>query len=357
MPIWGFGGGSGGGGGSVSYSEYDAGNSGASKTIDFANGLSQRVTLTASCTLTLSGASAGDTGFLQVHQDMIGSRLVTWANALFPSGVAPTLATSPYLINSFLWYFNGTDYELNHRGQYTDSDHPFNPSSISGNILWLDANDTTTITKDGSNKVSQWADKSPSALVYAQATGSNQPTWVAGLQNGKPGVRFDGVNDYLQGTSTALLAGTSPASIWIVFKTVSAGAFTSIMNFYATTASHSTNLTMVNATQLEFGAAASNLNPGMKVVYAHTAYHLLAFNFTGAGNTTSDWEAWVNASSVADAAASAGSGDNLNLLGTASTGGGFASCEILELAVYNAQLSGANKTNLEAYFQTKYGTW
>lgn len=59
--------------------EYDNGNSGASKTIDFANGAQQKVTLTANTTLTIS--TPPQVGYYQLRliQDATGSRTVTWS--------------------------------------------------------------------------------------------------------------------------------------------------------------------------------------------------------------------------------------------------------------------------------------
>jgi hypothetical protein len=61
----------------------------------------------------------------------------------------------------------------------------FNPKSVQGLQLWLDASDTTTITQDGSANVSQWRDKSINGYQAVQNTGQgrNKPTFVTGAQN------------------------------------------------------------------------------------------------------------------------------------------------------------------------------
>ena len=55
--------------------------------------------------------------------------------------------------------------------------------------LWLDAEDTSSITLNGS-KVSQWSDKSGNARHASQATASVQPTYTTAGLNGKSVVRF-----------------------------------------------------------------------------------------------------------------------------------------------------------------------
>lgn len=60
------------------------------------------------------------------------------------------------------------------------------PLTVPGCVLWLDASDIASITMDGSNKVSQWSDKSGNAKHAVQATGANQPTYNATAFGGKP---------------------------------------------------------------------------------------------------------------------------------------------------------------------------
>ena len=59
------------------------------------------------------------------------------------------------------------------------------PSTLLG---WWKAD--AGVTKDGSDKVSQWADQSGNGYDFTQATGARQPTWEASVQNGLPGIRF-----------------------------------------------------------------------------------------------------------------------------------------------------------------------
>lgn len=70
--------------------------SGASTTIDLANGNVQQLTLAATTTLTLTGATSSTACSISLYliQDATGARIVTWpASVKWPSGVAPTLST------------------------------------------------------------------------------------------------------------------------------------------------------------------------------------------------------------------------------------------------------------------------
>lgn len=69
--------------------------------------------------------------------------------------------------------------------------------------LWLDANDTSTITLNGST-VSQWNDKSGNGRNAVQATAANQPTYSTAVLNGKNVLTWpDALNNRFMETSAS----------------------------------------------------------------------------------------------------------------------------------------------------------
>ncbi len=78
--------------------------------------------------------------------------------------------------------------------------------------LWLKAD--AGVTLNGS-KVSKWADQSGNSNDAIEQDGDRQPLLVANGLNGKPTIRFDGVNDRLGLTGSKLM---SQISLFIVFK-------------------------------------------------------------------------------------------------------------------------------------------
>ncbi len=76
------------------------------------------------------------------------------------------------------------------------------PTDITGLILWFDAEDSSTITLNGSD-VSQWADKSVSGVDISMATEAQQPTVITAGQNGLDYVQYN-VNDRLTNVSMTL---------------------------------------------------------------------------------------------------------------------------------------------------------
>lgn len=94
----------------------------------------------------------------------------------------------------------------------------FEPTEFSGNVLWLDAMDDTTITKDGSDLSSQWGDKSNSGYDFT-SSGSNRPTYDLTKLNNKAALDYDGTDDYMSKSGiTSLFSVSADFSIFIVFK-------------------------------------------------------------------------------------------------------------------------------------------
>jgi len=100
--------------------EYDNGNSGTSKTIDWNNGQKQKITLTGNCTLTFVAPTSGIGVFrLKLIQDITGSRTVNWpASVKWPSGNEPTLSTSANAIDIVVFDYDGANYYGNYDLNY-----------------------------------------------------------------------------------------------------------------------------------------------------------------------------------------------------------------------------------------------
>lgn len=99
-------------------------------------------------------------------------------------------------------------------------DGSFTPSDIANLQLWLDADAFDTIIKDGSDKVSQWNDKSGNTNNAVQATGADQPTWIDNVVNNKPSLDFDGSTDMMLVSSfDGFMSGDDEIStVFVVFQ-------------------------------------------------------------------------------------------------------------------------------------------
>jgi hypothetical protein len=89
----------------------------------------------------------------------------------------------------------------------------FQPIDVPGCQLWLDAADASTVVQS-SGSISQWNDKSANALT---ATAVNNPTLVANVQNGLPGISLNGSNQYFN-LGNNLNMGANQLYIFVVSK-------------------------------------------------------------------------------------------------------------------------------------------
>jgi len=89
----------------------------------------------------------------------------------------------------------------------------FSPASIPGLQLWLDASQIVGLN-DG-DVVTTWQDLSGNGNDVTQTTGSRQPTYQTNEVNGKPCVRFDGVDDFLRCTT---FSQAQPLTVLVVSK-------------------------------------------------------------------------------------------------------------------------------------------
>ena len=92
--------------------EIDNGNSGASATIDWAEGNKQMITLTDDCTISFSDPQgACNLVFKVVQEGSGGSRTITWPGTIkWVGATEPTLSTAVDSIDIITFYFDGTTY-------------------------------------------------------------------------------------------------------------------------------------------------------------------------------------------------------------------------------------------------------
>lgn len=92
------------------------------------------------------------------------------------------------------------------------------PSELTSLVLWLDAEDTSTLVFNGST-VSQWNDKSGNGNHVSNATASTQPTYLATGYNGKPTLRFTNTNqEYLFKDGVVNFSAQNDLTIAAVFE-------------------------------------------------------------------------------------------------------------------------------------------
>lgn len=79
-------------------------------TVDLANGTVQKLTLTASATITMPTASAGKSFVIILAQDATGGRTVTWSTVVWPSATAPTITSTASKKDIYSFFADGTSW-------------------------------------------------------------------------------------------------------------------------------------------------------------------------------------------------------------------------------------------------------
>ena len=82
----------------------------------------------------------------------------------------------------------------------------FDPRTIAGCRLWLDAADSNVVIRSGTN-VTQWNDKSGNGFNFSQATTARQPIYTTNSLNGLNAITFSGVG--VQNSTTQFLDNAS----------------------------------------------------------------------------------------------------------------------------------------------------
>jgi hypothetical protein len=90
---------------------------------------------------------------------------------------------------------------------------PWSPAAVPSLQAWFDAAAPGAVAPTA-GPVSNWADRATDPIRWATATGTARPLYVSNALDGKPVLRFDGVNDGLTMGTTPLLKSVNGASIF-----------------------------------------------------------------------------------------------------------------------------------------------
>jgi hypothetical protein len=239
------------------------------------------------------------------------------------------------------------------------------PTSIPDCVLWLDADDESSITHS-SNAISSWADKSSSNYSATQSTTSYKPNYNSTGYLGKGIVEFDGTNDFLTVNTSGWTFGANDGMVMFMvcrqraFNNTGAGFF-----FGATSGTSSQNYMGVGdsgGNSMDFrmyGNSASGAET--QNYYQDTAgYHL----HTGAWNKNSNGEA--GAASVFALLDGFRGGTNASNIYTSNfsttsdaiigktAGASYSKIYIAEIIIYNRALTQKERQSVEFYLSYKW---
>lgn len=227
----------------------------------------------------------------------------------------------------------------------------FSPADLAGLAVWLKADAGTLQTAGGAaasadgDPVGQWQDQSGNGWHFAQATAAKRGTLKLNIQNGRPVVRLDGVDDYLSSTAVSLASGSHA-----VFA-----ALTPATNDGTTRPVLDTELgRLLFAMRTVAGTHVGWFDGAYKdIAVVAAGFQVLGWTLTSGGNG----EVWRDGVSLGTAAYTARAWGGETVIG-AFIGGttNFSACDIGEIIVVEGGVTAGERQQVEDYLRDRWGT-
>lgn len=220
------------------------------------------------------------------------------------------------------------------------------PLQVTDIRLWLN-NDLSTMTVNGSNRVSEWRDSSGNLNHFTQPTGANQPLFVANGINSQNGIKWEnGTNQWLDCVLTNVV--TQKNTVIIVWNIDNLSTFMYPFAFDRSGTSGDRVLMYWTGNNIRIASSTDVIS------YAKTRPFSLISNEVCYDNTTSK----VYENGVLKATVNSGSSSLTSLrLGHLYTSDPQSrlSGYICEMMVYAKELSAGERTLINDYLTLKYG--
>ncbi len=237
----------------------------------------------------------------------------------------------------------------------------FTPPQIANLHLWFDAA-STYVTKDGSDRVSTWADRSANAWD-GTGTGSPLPLWQANQVKGNPAIYYAGAQYFdVEAAAVAALTGADKAfTLLAVVKRTTPVAVNGHVFGLTDTANGIPLVSLTNvATNAPWGVYRRGDDNSLKSAVtqndqADGEWHLMTINFTG---TTVQLR--MNGTSVLTTSALDAGDATLSrlLIGGAKAGAGALNSpwigDMAEIIMYARSLGTTEQAIVEKYLARKY---
>ncbi len=225
---------------------------------------------------------------------------------------------------------------------------PWTPAQLPGLAMWLDASDASTLTVDA-GAVSQWRDKSGNGRHLSPPASTNRPALVADGFNGRPTVRFDGVDDHL---GTRSLPRTGDLNVLAVLRPASkSGQYHNVFDSAPLSGGPMLwvrGVGVVNSWELNTGSGLFTSNPWTGVA------QVLGVRVSSSSPRLG---IWVNGSSEASGDGTTGVSANPTSFDFFNRAGGQTFLgDASEVVWIDGTLSDADRQRLEGYLAHKWGT-
>jgi len=225
----------------------------------------------------------------------------------------------------------------------------FSPAYISGLALWLKADAITGLAD--ADPVSSWADQSGNARNFTGVT-TTRPLYRTGVLNGKPAVRFDGVDDVLTGPT---LASLTAGEVFLVVKLTNDPPLTA----------NSSGLWHVGVngadpfpnTHYPFtdGIIYDAFGSTTRKATVNPTPSLAAWRLYNVNSVDGEWTSRLDGTQLFSTATNVAGFPAVPKLGNSITGGlYFLGGDIAELFIYDRKVTAAERAQVNAYVAAKY---
>jgi hypothetical protein len=222
------------------------------------------------------------------------------------------------------------------------------PRSIASLQLWLDASQITGLN-DG-DAVTTWADLSGNGNDATQATGSKKPTYQTNELNGRPVVRFDGVDDWVE---SPLSFSSDFLTVFAVVKRGAGNVPLSLNGGSGDDYNSAAYAELLRDGSGGFGAYRNNLNLA-GATYA-SGYKVIVQTFDGAVMSH-----WLNGTQGTNRVSTGTFSPSFATVGAAlvaSVKAAFLSGDVAELGVAASTISSGRSLALQAYLNEKWAIY
>lgn len=217
----------------------------------------------------------------------------------------------------------------------------YDANTIANLLIWMKAD---ALLLSNGDTVGTWTDSSDNANDATEGTEANKPTFVTGVINGLPVVRFDGVNDILSfGTSIDIITpGEGTCFIVAQFTGSTSDDAPALsfngLNLYGNTSSTPGNWAMYLDGTVDTGAA-------------NDVFCVLGFQMRAAN----DIDVQINDGAVNNISGSGFYPRSFSRIGTEDSGSQRFTGDIAEILVWDRVLTTEEYSDTLSYLMSKYG--
>ncbi len=221
----------------------------------------------------------------------------------------------------------------------------FEPSDITGLQLWFDADDSSSVTLEANDKVSQWADLSGNDRHAVEASSGAQPVYVTEALQGRPVIRFAG-SQSLQSSYNQLGVSQTAHSVFAVSHPEQATGY--LLNTHGSVSARSSQSFSI----LYFSNG--NLSIPIGGSYTETPYDAEPQLISAVWDRTAATAVKLLNGTVIDTGIGSSTSSNPLNIGKRDGGANY-SGDIAEIIVYDTSLSEEDRQTVEGYLAHKWG--